>query len=107
MAQESPKYRSYEERRKHLEQMCATQIAILRYYDPSNHLKRAGEFHAALKRIFAEQSEASIETMENLINDYKITIHQVRSAQPELEQQEEVRKRFDDLEQLSTSPLLS
>ncbi len=85
-------------------EISAAQISLLNNYDPKGMRQRAQElYNVSHLSIIDEQSEKSIEKMEELIRQYQEEINRFRELFPEIERKEKVRKNIIDLENLCSS----
>lgn len=94
----------YEQMSKQRLEIAAAQISILTYYDFRGKDKRVQELYdVSHKSIIDEQSEKSIEEMDELIGKYLNEINAYRTNNPQIERSEEVKSKFKRLEGLCRS----
>jgi len=81
--------------------VCA-QIDILNHYDTGNKERRFQELYdVSHQAIIDQQSERTIEKVDDLIAKFQDEIVRFRKAYPHIEEAKEVREKLSELERLS------
>ncbi len=83
--------------------VCA-QIDILGHYDPEGRERRVQElYNISHKSLIVEPSEKSIEEMDELVRKYQRELTDYRKRNPNVEERDEIKEKFGELEKLSGS----
>ncbi len=99
-----PNQTIYEKMSRQRLEIAAAQIDILDYFDSKNKERRTQELYdVSHKSIMTEQSEHSLEKMDELIRKYQEEIIAFRKENPDVEKSRKVRKKMKELERLCGS----
>jgi len=91
----------YEQMSRQRIEVASVQIDVLSHYDPDGKEKRMQELYdLSHKSIIDEQSERSLEEMDELIKKYEWELNLLRTEHPDTERSEDVRKKIRELERL-------
>jgi hypothetical protein len=96
----------YEQMSRQKLELAAIQINILTHYNPEGKERRVQELYdISHKSMIGEQSEKSIEEMENLIRRYKSEIKFYREKNPEIESSDKMMRKLEELRLINSCGL--
>ena len=99
-----PKPTIYEQMSRQYLGIAAIQIDLLSHYDSDGKERRTQELYdVSHQSMIEEQSEKSLEKMDELIRKYQGEIKEFREENPDVESSKKVRKKIRELEKLCSS----
>ena len=91
----------YEQMSRQRLEVASVQVDILTHYDPEGKEKRVQELYDVSHRsIIDEQSEESLERMDELIKKYEWELNLFRTNRLDTEESDDVQKKIRELEKL-------